>query len=145
MLVVALLLGHPPVAAVACVMCGALVGFLRYNFNPASIFLGDCGALFVGFLLAGLSVHGAQKASTAVAVAIPVLAFGVPVVDTGFTLVRRFLSGRPLFEGDREHIHHMLPPAAGHSAAWPSSYTARARSSDSWRSSSSTTRAGPRG
>ncbi|HEX7174434.1 MAG TPA: MraY family glycosyltransferase [Pyrinomonadaceae bacterium] len=108
MLVVALLLGHPPVAAVACVLCGALVGFLRYNFNPASIFLGDCGALFVGFTLAGLSVHGAQKASTAVAVAIPVLAFGVPMVDTGFTLVRRFLSGRPLFEGDREHIHHML-------------------------------------
>src|SRR5918997_4429244 len=93
MLVVSLLLGHPPVAVVACVLCGALVGFLRYNFNPASIFLGDCGALFVGFVLAGLSVHGAQKASTAVAVAIPLLAFGVPVVDTGFTLVRRFLGG----------------------------------------------------
>ncbi|HST52679.1 MAG TPA: MraY family glycosyltransferase [Pyrinomonadaceae bacterium] len=108
MLVVALLLGHPVVAVVACALCGALIGFLRYNFNPASIFLGDSGALFVGFVLAALSVRGAQKASTAVAVAIPLLAFGVPVVDTGFTLVRRFVSGSPLFSGDREHIHHML-------------------------------------
>jgi UDP-GlcNAc:undecaprenyl-phosphate GlcNAc-1-phosphate transferase len=108
MLVVALLLGHPTVAVAACAMCGALVGFLRYNFNPASVFMGDSGALFIGFLLAALSVTGAQKASTAVAVAIPLLAFGVPVVDTGFTLVRRFVSGRPLFVGDREHIHHML-------------------------------------
>lgn len=108
MLIVAVMLGHPLVAVVACVLCGALVGFLRYNFNPASIFLGDSGALFIGFILAALSVHGAQKASTAVAVAIPLLAFGVPVVDTGFTLMRRFVSGSPLFEGDREHIHHML-------------------------------------
>ncbi|HEX8474135.1 MAG TPA: hypothetical protein VF666_08895 [Pyrinomonadaceae bacterium] len=108
MLVVALMLGQTLVAVVACALCGALVGFLRYNFNPASIFLGDSGALFVGFMLAAMSVGGAQKASTAVAVAIPLLAFGVPVVDTGFTLVRRFLSGKPLFEGDREHIHHML-------------------------------------
>jgi UDP-GlcNAc:undecaprenyl-phosphate/decaprenyl-phosphate GlcNAc-1-phosphate transferase len=108
MLVVAVMLGHPLVAVMACALCGALVGFLRYNFNPASIFLGDSGALTVGFLLAALSVGGAQKASTAVAVAIPLLAFGVPVVDTAFTLVRRFVSRKPLFEGDREHIHHML-------------------------------------
>ena|GEM_PF-283159 len=108
MLVVAIMLGHPLVAVVACALCGSLVGFLRYNFNPASIFLGDSGALTVGFLLATMSVSGAQKASTAVAVAIPLLAFGVPVVDTGFTLVRRFVSRKPLFEGDREHIHHML-------------------------------------
>jgi UDP-GlcNAc:undecaprenyl-phosphate GlcNAc-1-phosphate transferase len=108
MLLVAMMLGHTAVAVVACALCGALIGFLRYNFNPASIFMGDSGALFVGFVLAALSVQGAQKASTAVAVAIPLLAFGVPVVDTGFTLVRRFLSGRPLFEGDREHLHHML-------------------------------------
>jgi UDP-GlcNAc:undecaprenyl-phosphate GlcNAc-1-phosphate transferase len=108
MLVVAVMLGHPLIAVIACALCGALVGFLRYNFNPASIFLGDSGALTVGFLLAALSVGGAQKASTAVAVAIPLLAFGVPVVDTAFTLVRRFISRKPLFEGDREHIHHML-------------------------------------
>lgn len=99
---------RPLVIAVALVFSGALVGFLRYNFNPASIFLGDSGSLFVGFMLAALSVEGTQKASTAVAVAIPLIAFGLPMVDTGFTIVRRFIGGKPLFEGDREHIHHML-------------------------------------
>lgn len=93
---------------VTLVLCGALAGFLRYNFNPASIFLGDSGALFVGFTLAALSVLGTQKATTAVAVAIPALAFGLPVVDTGVTMARRVISGKPLFEGDNEHIHHML-------------------------------------
>lgn len=108
MLVVSLVLGHPLICVISIVMAGALVGFLRYNFNPASIFLGDSGALFIGFILATLSVEGTQKASTAIAVAIPLLAFGMPVFDTGFTIVRRFIGGRPLFEGDREHIHHML-------------------------------------
>src|SRR5947208_1850813 len=80
----------------------------KINFNPASIFLGDSGSLLVGFILAALSVQGSQKASTAVAVAIPILAFGLPVVDTGVTIARRLLSGKPIFQGDREHIHHML-------------------------------------
>ena len=98
----------PLMIVVAIVLCGALAGFLRYNFNPASIFLGDSGALFVGFTLAALSVLGTQKATTAVAVAIPALAFGLPVVDTAVTLTRRLVSGKPLFQGDNEHIHHML-------------------------------------
>jgi UDP-GlcNAc:undecaprenyl-phosphate GlcNAc-1-phosphate transferase len=89
-------------------LCGALAGFLRYNFNPASIFLGDSGALFVGFTLAALSVLGSQKATTTVAVAIPILAFGLPVVDTAVTIARRLISRKPVFEGDNEHIHHML-------------------------------------
>jgi UDP-GlcNAc:undecaprenyl-phosphate GlcNAc-1-phosphate transferase len=89
-------------------LCGALAGFLRYNFNPASIFLGDSGALFVGFLLAALSLIGSQKATTTIAVATPILAFGLPVVDTTVTMARRLISGRPLFQGDGEHIHHML-------------------------------------
>ena len=93
---------------VALVLCGALAGFLRYNFNPASIFLGDSGSLFIGFLLAALSVLGTQKATTAVAVVVPILAFGVPVVDTAMTMGRRMLSRKPVFEGDNEHIHHML-------------------------------------
>ena len=93
---------------VTLALSGALSGFLRYNFNPASIFLGDSGALFVGFTLAGLSVLGTQKATTAVAVITPILAFGLPVVDTGVTMARRIISGRPVFQGDSEHIHHML-------------------------------------
>ncbi len=107
-LIVSLILGHPLVSVVALALSGSLIGFLRYNFNPASIFLGDSGSLFIGFTLAALSVQSTQKASTAVAVAIPLMAFGLPVVDTTLALIRRFLSGRALFEGDREHIHHML-------------------------------------
>ena len=108
LLVVSLTLGNPLITVVAVVLCGALIGFLPYNFNPASIFLGDSGSLVIGFILAALSVQGMQKASTAVAVGIPLIAFGVPVIDTVFSIVRRFIGGRPLFEGDREHIHHML-------------------------------------
>lgn len=107
-LVVSLMLGHPHVTVIALVLSGALIGFLRYNFNPASIFLGDSGSLFVGFTLAAISLQGAQKASTAVAIAIPLMAFGLPVVDTAFSIVRRFISRKPIFQGDREHIHHML-------------------------------------
>ncbi|HKR21566.1 MAG TPA: MraY family glycosyltransferase [Pyrinomonadaceae bacterium] len=93
---------------VSLVLCGALAGFLRYNFNPASIFLGDSGALFIGFVLAALSVLGTQKATTAVAIVVPILAFGFPVVDTGMTMARRLVSRKPVFQGDSEHIHHML-------------------------------------
>ncbi len=99
---------RPLSIVVALVLCGALAGFLRYNFNPASIFLGDSGALFTGFLLAALSVVGTQKATTAVAIVVPILAFGFPVVDTAMTMGRRLVSRKPVFEGDKEHIHHML-------------------------------------
>jgi UDP-GlcNAc:undecaprenyl-phosphate GlcNAc-1-phosphate transferase len=108
LLIVALIQGRPVVAVVGLALSGALAGFLRYNFNPASIFLGDSGSLFVGFALAALSIQGAQKATTAVAVAIPLLAFALPVVDTGVTIARRLVNGKPIFKGDREHIHHML-------------------------------------
>lgn len=107
-LVVSLAQENPLMIVVSLVLCGALAGFLRYNFNPASIFLGDSGALFVGFLLAALAVLGTQKATTAVAVLTPILAFGLPVVDTGVTMARRLIGRRPIFQGDGEHIHHML-------------------------------------
>src|SRR6266581_7052387 len=107
-LVISLLQGYSYVTVMALVLIGSLAGFLRYNFNPASIFLGDSGALFVGFTLAALSVLGTQKATTAVAVMTPILAFALPVVDTGVTMVRRLIGGRPIFQGDSEHIHHML-------------------------------------
>lgn len=107
-LIVSLGQGNPLMIVVALVLCGALTGFLRYNFNPASIFLGDSGALFMGFLLAAMSVLSAQKATTSVAVITPLLAFGLPVVDTSVTMARRLISGQPMFQGDGEHIHHML-------------------------------------
>lgn len=108
LITVSLVLGKPMVIVIGLVFSGALIGFLRYNFSPASIFLGDSGALLIGFLLAALSVEGAQKASTAVAVAIPLLALGLPIVDTALSMARRFISHKPLFAGDREHIHHKL-------------------------------------
>jgi UDP-GlcNAc:undecaprenyl-phosphate GlcNAc-1-phosphate transferase len=99
---------RPLMIIVSLVLCGSVAGFLRYNFNPASIFLGDSGALFIGFLLAAMSVLGTQKATTAVAIFVPILAFGFPVVDTAMTMGRRLVSRKPVFQGDNEHIHHML-------------------------------------
>lgn len=94
----------------AVILAGAILGFLRYNFNPATIYLGDCGSLFIGTLLAGLTLTGAtqQKSSTLIAVAIPLVAFGLPVVETSVSVIRRFVSGQPIFSADREHIHHRL-------------------------------------
>jgi hypothetical protein len=99
---------RPLMMVFSLVLCGSVAGFLRYNFNPASIFLGDSGALFIGFLLAAMSVLGTQKATTAVAIFVPILAFGFPVVDTAMTMGRRLVSRKPVFQGDNEHIHHML-------------------------------------
>ena len=107
-LIVSLGQSNPLMIVVALVLCGALAGFLRYNFNPASIFLGDSGALFIGFLLAALSVLSAQKATTSVAVITPLLAFGLPVVDTTITMARRLISGKPMFRGRwRTHTSHV--------------------------------------
>lgn len=100
--------GDPDVSLIAVVLIGAVIGFLRYNFNPATIFLGDSGSLFLGFMAAVLSLAGSQKGSTIVAIAIPLVSFGLPVTEAGLSLLRRFLSGQSLLEGDRGHIHHML-------------------------------------
>lgn len=89
-------------------LTGAIAGFLRYNFNPASIFLGDCGSLLIGFLLSAMALAGSQKAPTMAAVAIPVVSLGLPIVDVSVAVLRRFLSCRGLFHADREHIHHKL-------------------------------------
>jgi UDP-GlcNAc:undecaprenyl-phosphate/decaprenyl-phosphate GlcNAc-1-phosphate transferase len=96
------------VSVMTLVLAGAVLGFLRYNFNPATIFLGDCGSLFVGFMLSALALQGMQKSPTIVAVAIPVVSFGLPILETALSIVRRLIGGRPVFTGDREHIHHKL-------------------------------------
>src|SRR5258707_12539227 len=70
--------------------------------------MGDCGSWFVGFMLSALALVGAQKAPTAVAVAIPVVSFGLPILETSLSVLRRFIGGRPVFTADREHIHHKL-------------------------------------
>jgi UDP-GlcNAc:undecaprenyl-phosphate GlcNAc-1-phosphate transferase len=106
--VVALLNGQSLIIVMTIALAGAILGFLRYNFNPATIFLGDSGSLFIGFLLSALALAGAQKAPTIVAVAIPVVSFGLPILETTLSIIRRLVSGRPVFTADREHIHHKL-------------------------------------
>lgn len=106
--VVALLNGPSLVTVMTIALAGAILGFLRFNFNPATIFLGDSGSLFIGFLLSALALEGAQKAPTIVAVAIPVVSFGLPILETSLSIVRRLISGRPVFTADAEHIHHKL-------------------------------------
>lgn len=106
--VVSLVSGNFLVSSLTLALAGAILGFLRFNFNPATIFLGDCGSLFIGFMLSALALAGAQKGSTIVAVAIPVVSFGLPVLETVLSVFRRFLSGKPLFTADRGHIHHKL-------------------------------------
>jgi UDP-GlcNAc:undecaprenyl-phosphate/decaprenyl-phosphate GlcNAc-1-phosphate transferase len=87
---------------------GAVLGFLRYNFNPASVFMGDGGSYFLGFAIAGLSIIGSSKAETGTALIIPLLAMGIPVFDTLLSPVRRFIMGQKLFKADKSHIHHRL-------------------------------------
>jgi len=106
--VVTLLSGYSLVTVMTIALAGAILGFLRYNFNPATIFLGDSGSLFIGFLLSALALAGAQKAPTIVAVAIPVVSFGLPILETSLSILRRLIGGRPVFTADREHIHHKL-------------------------------------
>jgi UDP-GlcNAc:undecaprenyl-phosphate/decaprenyl-phosphate GlcNAc-1-phosphate transferase len=97
------------VAVVMASIMGAMVGFLFYNFNPAHIFMGDSGSYFLGYLLATASLTGAmQKTSTAVSMLVPMVALGVPIFDTLFSMLRRTLERRSVFSPDRGHVHHRL-------------------------------------
>ncbi|WP_432662590.1 MraY family glycosyltransferase [Wukongibacter baidiensis] len=89
-------------------LAGSCVGFLPYNFNPAKIFMGDTGSLFLGFMLAAISINGFIKGATALAMVVPVLALGLPIFDTTFAILRRARNGRPIMEADKGHLHHRL-------------------------------------
>jgi len=109
--VIASISGSVFVALTMAALMGALVGFLFFNFNPARIFMGDSGSYFLGFVLATTALAGGglqQKASTAVSLLVPVLALGVPIFDTLFSMFRRLLERRPIFSADRGHVHHRL-------------------------------------
>jgi len=108
MLAVSVKLGNWQVALVCAALAGALAGFLRYNLRPARIFLGDSGILFVGFMLAVLSVHGSTKSTTAVLTVIPLLVLALPLLDTSLAIVRRWLRGTPIWGADERHLHHRL-------------------------------------
>lgn len=108
--VAACLHGSHAAALGAALLGGAVIGFLRHNFNPASIFLGDGGSLFIGFMLSALGLMGGSHdhASPLLTIALPALAFGLPLLEVVLSVSRRFLSGKRLFEPDRMHIHHRL-------------------------------------
>lgn len=96
------------VAILTAALAGAASGFLFYNSNPARVFMGDSGSLFLGFMLAGISVLGAVKSAATIALIVPVLALGIPICDTTFAIVRRYRGGQPIFKPDKGHLHHRL-------------------------------------
>src|SRR5207253_6999745 len=99
-------LGHANPAILAAIVLGATIGFLRHNFYPARIFMGDSGALLLGFVLATVSVQGLLKTAATVALFFPLLVLAVPIVDTTFVVARRLKHGERVFEGDQAHLHH---------------------------------------
>jgi UDP-GlcNAc:undecaprenyl-phosphate GlcNAc-1-phosphate transferase len=108
MFILSLFLQRTLTACFAAALAGGLCGFALYNFAPASIFMGDSGSLFIGFIIATISLRGLQKSSTAVVLLIPMVALGVPITDTLFAIIRRIGNGRSPFVADKEHIHHRL-------------------------------------
>jgi UDP-GlcNAc:undecaprenyl-phosphate/decaprenyl-phosphate GlcNAc-1-phosphate transferase len=104
--VIALSLGKVDAAILSAIVFGACIGFLRHNFYPARIFMGDSGALLLGFVLAAVSVQGLLKTAATVALFFPLLVLAVPIVDTTFVVVRRLKHGERVFEADQAHLHH---------------------------------------
>ncbi|MGA2194566.1 MAG: MraY family glycosyltransferase [Bryobacteraceae bacterium] len=102
------LTGNSALALVTAPLLGALLGFLPYNFSSASIFMGDCGSLTVGFLLGCFGVIWSQKSATLLGMTAPLIAMAIPLLDTALAISRRFLRGQAIFAADRGHIHHRL-------------------------------------
>lgn len=100
--------GMMSVCTLMMIVAGSALGFLKYNFYPAKIFMGDSGSLFLGFMIAVSAVIGPLKRSTLIAVVIPVLVLGVPIFDTFFAIFRRAVNGRPIMQADKGHLHHHL-------------------------------------
>src|SRR5213593_1274689 len=103
---IALSLGRPQPAILAAVVLGASVGFLRHNFYPARIFMGDSGALLLGFTLAALSVQGLLKTAAVATLLFPLLVLAVPIIDTSFVVAKRLKYRQPVYTADRYHLHH---------------------------------------
>jgi UDP-GlcNAc:undecaprenyl-phosphate/decaprenyl-phosphate GlcNAc-1-phosphate transferase len=104
--VIALSLEKPNAAIASAIVLGACLGFLRHNFYPARIFMGDSGAMLLGFVLATIAVQGLLKTAATVALFFPLLVLAVPIIDTGFVIVKRLKYRRPIYAADRTHLHH---------------------------------------
>ncbi|SDS97903.1 UDP-GlcNAc:undecaprenyl-phosphate GlcNAc-1-phosphate transferase [Paenibacillaceae bacterium GAS479] len=106
-LIMAFFLGFEPIILMSCLLLGGILGFLTFNFHPAKIFMGDSGSLFLGFMLATLSMIGFKQV-TVVSLITPLLIIGVPIADTFFAIIRRWVNKRPIFAPDKGHLHHCL-------------------------------------
>ena len=103
------LVRHNDLATIlSCALFGTLLGFVPFNFHPASIFMGDSGSLFIGFTLGALSLNGWSGRPTVMGVAVPILCFGLPILDVTLAIARRFLKLQPVFRADADHVHHKL-------------------------------------
>lgn len=108
LMVLSIYSGYPIAILLTTILAGSCLGFLPYNFNPASIFMGDTGSTFLGFILAVTSILGLLKSYTIVTIIVAVLVLGLPVFDTSFAIIRRLLAGKPITQPDRGHLHHRL-------------------------------------
>ena len=108
LLCIAIIVGEPEVAFITSALAGACFGFLPYNFNPAKLFMGDTGALFLGFILATVSVQGLFKGYAVISIAAPLLILGLPIFDTTSAILRRIKNHQPIMSPDRGHLHHRL-------------------------------------
>lgn len=106
--IVALLQGQTLVAFVAFILVAATLGFLPYNFHPARTFMGDGGSNFLGFTLACLAVTGLAKSTAIISLLVPIVILGIPIFDTSFAIIRRIYNKAPIFEPDKDHLHHRL-------------------------------------
>lgn len=108
LLCIAIIVGEPNVAFITSALAGACIGFLPYNFNPAKLFMGDTGSLFLGFVLATSSVQGLFKGYAVMSIAAPFLILGLPIFDTASAILRRLKNHQPIMSPDRGHLHHRL-------------------------------------
>lgn len=100
--------GQGSTALLAVALAGAALAFLRFNFYPAKMFMGDAGSMFLGFALAIISLEGTMKGATLISLVVTVLALGLPVIDTIQVMISRLLAGSPMYRADRRHVHHRL-------------------------------------
>lgn len=108
-----LLEGRSDIMMLSLILAGSTLGFLMYNSHPASIFMGDCGALFLGFVISAISLLG-FKSSTLITLGLPILLLGIPILDTISAIIRRKLSGKSFSDADKNHLHHVLMRRFGH-------------------------------
>jgi len=101
-----LLEGRSDIMMLSLILAGSTLGFLMYNSHPASIFMGDCGALFLGFVISAISLLG-FKSSTLITLGLPILLLGIPILDTISAIIRRKLSGKSFSDADKNHLHHV--------------------------------------